>query len=206
MPMTTSPRSDRDWREYYRRTGDRPPRPTLLFALDKFEAPGVAVDLGCGGGRDVVELLRQGWTVYGIDQAASAGEEIQARPDLPDTDLPETGEFHFTHARAEDADWPACDLVNSSFALPLFAPDAFPQLWRNITERLKPGGRFSGQLYGPKDSWFGRDGITFHSRAEVDALLTGWTIELLDEEEDDSVTPRGTPKHWHIWHIVARKG
>ena len=26
-----------------------------------------------------------------------------------------------------------------------------------------------------------------------------------EEEEDDSVTPRGTPKHWHIFHIVARK-
>ena len=159
MTKTTNPRSDRDWRDYYRRTGDRPPRPTLLFALDRFEMPGVAVDLGCGGGRDVVEMLRQGWTVHGVDQSISAGEEILARADLP-----QTGEFHFTHARSEDAAWPACDLVNSSFALPLCPPEAFPQLWRNISERLKPGGRFSGQLYGPKDSWFGREGITFHSR------------------------------------------
>ena len=30
-------------------------------------------------------------------------------------------------------------------------------------------------------------------------------VEHFREEEDDSVTPRGTPKHWHIYHIVARK-
>ena len=47
--------------------------------------------------------------------------------------------------------------------------------------------------------------MSFHSRAEVEALLAGWDVELLEEEEDDSVTPRGTPKHWHIWHIVARR-
>jgi tellurite methyltransferase len=154
-----SPRSNDDWRTYYRRTGDRPPRPTLLFALDRFAAPGIAVDLGCGGGRDVVEMLRQGWTVFGIDQAASAGEEMRARPDFP-----ANGELHFINSRSEDADWPACDLVNSSFALPLCPPADFPRLWRNIETRLKAGGRFSGQLYGPKDSWFGRDGMTFHSR------------------------------------------
>ncbi|HKK31613.1 MAG TPA: methyltransferase domain-containing protein [Alphaproteobacteria bacterium] len=188
----------RSWREYYRRTGDRPPRPALLFALDRFSSAGVAVDLGCGGGRDVVELLRRGWTVCGVDQSESAGEETLARIDLPDT-----GSFHFIHNRFEDAEWPKNDLTNSSFALPLCAPEVFPRVWQNIRDRLNPGGRFSGQLYGPKDTWFGREGMTFHSREEVEALLAGWEIELLDEEENDGVTPRGTAKHWHIWHIVA---
>jgi hypothetical protein len=30
-------------------------------------------------------------------------------------------------------------------------------------------------------------------------------VEFLREEEDDTVTPRGKAKHWHIFHIVARK-
>jgi hypothetical protein len=28
---------------------------------------------------------------------------------------------------------------------------------------------------------------------------------MFEEEEADSTTPRGKPKHWHIFHIVARK-
>ena len=195
-----SSRTNEDWRTYYRRTGERPPRPTLLFALNRWQgAPGVAVDLGCGGGRDVVELLRRGWTVHGIDQAASANEEVAAR-----SDLPATGEWHFIHGHFEDAEWPENDLTNSSFALPICPPDKFPALWARIEARLRPGGRFSGQLYGTQDTWAGRTGMTFHTREEVEALFKGWQVELLDEEEDDSTTPRGEPKHWHIWHIVAR--
>ena len=47
--------------------------------------------------------------------------------------------------------------------------------------------------------------MTFHTRADVEALLEGFEIEHLEEEEDDSVTPRGEAKHWHVFHIVARK-
>ena len=42
-------------------------------------------------------------------------------------------------------------------------------------------------------------------RAQLDRLLAGFVVERLEEEEDDSVTPRGEAKHWHIWHIVARR-
>ena len=47
--------------------------------------------------------------------------------------------------------------------------------------------------------------ITFFTRQEAEALLASLDVEMFEEEEDDSFTPRGTQKHWHIFHIVARK-
>lgn len=191
------------WSAYYEKTGRRPPRETLIRALDAFDRePGRrrrAVDLGSGTGRDIVEMLRRGWTVLAIDAEPAAIEQLAARDDLPPTGRLETGIGRF-----EALDWPVVDLVNSSFALPLCPPEAFPGVWSRIAGSLDPGGRFAGQLYGDRDEWFGDPSITFHSASEVDALLGGFDVEYLREEEDDSVTPRGQPKHWHIFHIVAR--
>ena len=96
-------------------------------------------------------------------------------------------------------------LINSSLALPLCEAADFYRLWRDIRASLLPGGRFSGQWYGERDSWVGRPGITFVARPEAQKLLEGLDIEMFEEEENDSVTPRGNPKHWHVFHIVARK-
>ncbi len=96
-------------------------------------------------------------------------------------------------------------LVNSSFAMPLCEPQAFHDLWARIREGLPAGGRFSGQWYGPRDSWVDRPGITFLRREEALAVLEGLDLEMFEEEESDGVTPRGKSKHWHIFHIVARK-
>ncbi len=70
------------WTGYYKKTGSRPPRPTLLLALDKFDDEGaamsrLAVDLGAGGGRDVIEMLRRGWRVIAIDAEPDAGAAIR---------------------------------------------------------------------------------------------------------------------------------
>jgi hypothetical protein len=96
-------------------------------------------------------------------------------------------------------------LVNSSFAMPLCEPAAFHDLWQRIRAALPAGGRFSGQWYGVRDSWHGRPGMTFVAKDEAVALLEGLEIEMFDEEESDGVTPRGNAKHWHIFHVVARK-
>ena len=47
--------------------------------------------------------------------------------------------------------------------------------------------------------------MSFHSRDEVLALLRGLEIEHLDEVDEDGQTAVGDPKHWHVFHVVARK-
>jgi SAM-dependent methyltransferase len=191
------------WAEYYEKLRDRPPRRTLLLALDRFGSPpadALAVDLGCGDGRDTIEMLRRGWRVVAVDAEPEALRRLQDRPLPPDSDLTPIV------ARFEDVPLPlGLSLVNSSFAMPLCEPGSFHRLWQRIREALPIGGRFSGQWYGPRDSWLGRPGITFVSRDEALELLKGLDLEMFEEEEADSVTPRGTPKHWHIFHIVARR-
>lgn len=194
------------WKSYYEKTGTRPPRETLLFALDRFDAEltgsdrRFAIDLGSGNGRDTIELLRRGWHVLAVDAEPDAIRGLTAREDLPpgcrlDTRI----------GRFEDIALPPSDLVNSSFALPLVDPPEFPDLWDRILDSVRSGGRISCQLYGDRDSWVGRPGITFFSKGGVEALLEPLDVEFFREEEDDSVTPRGQKKHWHIFHIVAKR-
>lgn len=200
----TAPDATPGYGAYYDKAGLRAPRPTLLQALDAFAAEGVtsghAVDLGCGIGRDALELLRRGWTVTAVDQEGDALARLRAEAAARGLPAPET-----VHARFEEAGLPPCRLVNSSFALFFCAPDAFPGLWDRIRAALPPGGRFAGQLLGPNDSWAERRGLAVHDRAALDTLLAGYAAERLDREETDSVTPRGEAKRWDIWHLVLRR-
>lgn len=206
-PASSGDRSG--WSGYYRRTADRPPRRTTLTALaalagrpDPVSAP--AVDLGCGAGRDTAALLDAGCTVLALDRAPDAGAALQSRfPAAWDSG-------RLTFRRADFAggrlDLPTSCLVNASFCLPACPPDRFGALWSRIARAVVPNGLFAGHLYGPNDSWAQRgDGMTIHNRGEVNALLAGWDLLLFEEEETDSVTPRGEAKHWHLFHIVAGK-
>ena len=190
------------FRVYHAAVTGRPPRATLLCALAAFEAEnrvGFAVDLGAGEGRDAIALLQRGWSVLAIDSDAAALVRLRARRDRPPG-----ARLVTLHRSFVEATWPPADLVNASFALPLCPPERFAELWARLRTSLLPGGRFACQLYGERDSWAGRPGLTVHDGGAARALLAGWTVEMFEEEETDTVTPRGEAKHWHIFHVVAR--
>lgn len=203
---------ERKWLDYYNAVVGRPPRDTLLEALARFDAeslnqqktsaqqPRFAVDLGCGEGRDTVELLRRGWRVLSIDGEAEAIARLLNRSDI-NHELLKTRVILFKDLVLPES----VDLVNASFSLPFCRPDDFPRLWEKIISSLRPGGRFSGQLFGEHDSWAIYASMNHHTRQQIEILLQPFEIEMLQEENHPGKTAIGEDKHWHIFHVVARK-
>ena len=100
---------------------------------------------------------------------------------------------------------PACELVNASYALPFCEPSHFDGLWKKVVTAIRPGGRLAGQFFGERDSWASLPGRSHHSRDEIMMLLDGLDVEMMEEEESDDALDVRNPKHWQLFHVVARK-
>ncbi|HSG48162.1 MAG TPA: class I SAM-dependent methyltransferase [Longimicrobiales bacterium] len=193
-----------DWPGYFQSVLGKGPRETLVAALESFAreglSDGLAVDIAAGEGRDSLELLRRGWWVVATDNHPDAFPLLWSRvPEALRSRL-RTLEVDFA-----DTEVPDCELVNASFALPFCCREDFPGLWRRIVTAIRPGGRFAGQFFGDRDTWASLPGRTHHSRDEILQLLEDFQIEMMDEEEKDDPPDRRSPKHWHLFHVVARK-
>ncbi len=111
--------SDTHWPDYYRVTAERPAWGTVTRAVEAFldlpagSPPRLAVDLGCGAGRDTRELLRRGWRVIAVDRTPEGIETLRAL--TPEQDR-ERLELHV--ADVADFAIPPCDLVNANLILP----------------------------------------------------------------------------------------
>lgn len=210
----------RDWVAYYDRVKDGEPRATLMLALDKFDSQTqaepdrdgacsrsgrLAVDLGCGDGRDTAELLRRGWQVIASDEHPEGLRRLRERTDADMQAAMTEGRLEIHQSGFGDAPIPACDLVNASFALPFCKPGEFADLWARIVGAIKPGGRFAGQLFGDRDSWSTIEDRTHFTRDEAIALFDGFILEQFNEDEHEGEDAQSNQKHWHVFHVVACK-
>ena len=193
-----------DWPGYFEAVLGKEPRETLVAALDSFAregfAGGLAVDLAAGEGRDTLALLERGWRVVATDSHPDAFSHLWPRVPEPSKPNLTTLEVNFADTRIPD-----CDLVNASFAFPFCEPRQFPDLWSRVVTAIRPGGRFAGQFFGKRDTWASLPDRTHHSRDEVLKLLEGFEIEMMREEERDDTPEVRNPKHWQIFHVVAKK-
>ena len=109
--------------------------------------PGMRIlDSGCGGGRNLVYLLREGYEVYATDLDPAAVESVRAlarrlAPGLPDTNfrVEATENMSFEDGFA--------DVVISNTVLHFARDDAhFEAMLRELWRVLKPGGLFFCRL------------------------------------------------------------
>ncbi|HMN40037.1 MAG TPA: class I SAM-dependent methyltransferase [Phycisphaerales bacterium] len=220
-----------DWPGYFNAVANKPARETLVKALELFEAEDakatkakrprvrIALDIGCGEGRDTRELLRRkgavAWSVMATDGSASGLDILldslkpseHRRLYVAQCGMEELarryarGVLHgVTEQRAGQV-----DLVNASFSLPFCPARSLPELWAWIAALIRPGGRFAGQIFGDRDTWAHVRKTTGISRTKLDGMFRDFVFEELREEEKDDVTTMGEPKHWHVFHVVARK-
>jgi hypothetical protein len=63
-----------------------------------------------------------------------------------------------------------------------------------------------GQFFGVNDEWNTPENhMTFFTREQAEDELKGLKVVEFSEEDVDSHVADGTPKHWHVFHIIAQK-
>ena len=110
-------------------------------------SPGMRIlDAGCGGGRNLVYLLREGYEVYAADSDPQAVDSVRSiarklAPTLPESNFRVEAVEHMSF---DDA---CADVVISSAILHFARDDAhFESMLRGSWRVLKPGGLFFCRL------------------------------------------------------------
>lgn len=192
------------WQAYNEKSKALAPRALLVEALRVIEDHGdsdskVAIDLGCGSGRDTRELLRRGWSVLAIDGDEKSLEilhqELKSNDDLQ------------TRCEAFEnlENLPSADLVYSSVAIPFCSKPAFPKFWDQLVSAVKPKAWIAADFFGPNDDWVKSGQVLGHTQLEIQALLRDFVILKSFETLKKEAAFSGEEKQWHILSVVARK-
>jgi tellurite methyltransferase len=186
-----------DWGRFYTLTQGSPPWPLLMRASSLTPGKGQALDLGAGAGRDTRYLLEQGFEVTAVDSDPRSVALLSA---LPQTHL------HVVQSSFEEFVFANYDLISAQFALPFIPRNRFAEVFMRLKTALSPSGVFVGQFFGVNDQWNTPDSnMTFLVRAEaLDLIRDLETIEFTEEDADGHVAD-GSPKHWHVFHILSRR-
>ncbi|HYM97260.1 MAG TPA: class I SAM-dependent methyltransferase [Candidatus Sulfotelmatobacter sp.] len=185
------------WARFMAATGGQPPWPRLVRAADMLASPGDALDVGAGAGRDTAHLLSRGWRVTAVDSSPSSASAL-ARLTQPGLTV--------ATAAFEDFAPSEYDLVNAQFSLPFIPRDRFEVTVARLRDSVRAGGVMAATFFGQHDAWNEPGSVlNFSTRSDVERIFQGFELIELTEEEEDGHTADGSPKHWHVFHLIARR-
>lgn len=98
------------------------------------------------------------------------------------------------------------DLINAQYSLPFMSREHFQEVMEKIKSSLKENGIFVGTFFGNNDSWNTKTSRTnFHSREDIKKLFDDFEIIEFLEKEENKPAVREEIKHWHTFHVTAKK-
>ena len=164
---------------------------TLAQVVAEFPR-GMAIDLGCGEGGDVLWLAEQGWTALGLDISATAVG--RARDEAAARGL-DGASFEAVDLDAWEPEPASVDLVTASFFQSNVALDRTAILRRAMTA-LRPGGRLVTVSHAAPPSWAKDHPATMVSVQDEAEQLGGsgeeWEVELAEERPRAATAPDGS--------------
>jgi tellurite methyltransferase len=116
------------WKQYGELSKLSPPRERLVQALATTKLnPEIALDFGCGSGRDSRYLLSQGWKVDSLDADKSSLLMLEEICDA-ETDLKTIHTCFQNVSFLPDR----YALINASYSMPFCEPSYFQQVWTSL--------------------------------------------------------------------------
>ena len=167
-------------------------------------APGMALDVGCGEGGDVIWLAQQGWTVTGAD--FSANGLARAAKHADDAGVADRTDWWQVDARTFAADGRSFDLVTTHFLHP---PDGgMVEVVGRLAEVIAPGGHLLVVGHAPSEVFTQLS--SSHHRAMfvaadlVPGLPDGFEL-LVVEQRPRTMVREGVTVDVHDSTLLARR-
>ena len=185
------------------------PTPGLQAFFDQPHAQaarstGIAVDFGCGGGRDTRTLINAGWTnVHAVDRDPHTVDALR------DVTQGQSATVHV--GTLHDADIPlgSADIVNAQRVLPFLGNDDLSRTLGRARDLLRPGGFLVASFFGPQHAWAETPRLAFHDVVTGRRTLAAAGLEVVhvdDAHESNHIAAIGTTvPMWHEVRVQARR-
>lgn len=180
------------------------PNPRLVEHVGDLP-PGLALDVGCGEGADVVWLAERGWRATGADVSVVALEK--ARRHAGEAGVADRTSWVHVDLVAGDALPGAADLVSAMY---LHVPEAdFDRVYAAISAAVRPGGTLLVAGHHPaerktdlRNPHLGH--LLFGPERVTAVLGNGWQVEVADAVTRE-VEKDGEPRTATDTVVVARR-
>ncbi len=160
---------------------------------------GTALDLGCGKGRDALNLSKAGFKIDAVD---SDHEVIDALIKMKGS-----LSINAILSRIEDFDIRKNYYVLAScqFVLHFIAKEAAKKIIKNMTDGCIEDGIITFTLLGENDEW--KNKWSTWTKSEADNFLQTLPVKIQKTviEEGMGQTKAGYMKYWHVFNYVLIK-